>query len=275
MIDSHIHFWDLRYQRNQWVHKTRLPEQVTPNQVNDQSPANAFVHIEAHDPDCDALCEVNWLESLKLPFQLKFVAYAPFDQSNTVFLKTLKRFASNRHIVGVRDIMAADSMLNYTPGQNKKIIDLSGKLNALKQQQLIFEAQLYPHQLLNNADTIAHSDVTMALEHMGLPVWQDAKRWQQWKQAIVTISQMPHWFVKLSGHSLLNLPFEGLMACLDWLFTHIPCHRLCWGSNYPVCFPNQPDQWYRLVDQALSLLVTKHEKNNIFHQTAANLYQFH
>jgi len=243
-IDSHIHFWDLANDYNDWVKGTDLPNLVTPVNLN----SDAFVHVEAHSDKFDSLCEYNWLKANFPEKDIKVVATADFTQSIDSFRNDMLKFSKIDDIVGVRQIMSKTTKTNYSPFDKYIPSDLKDKLKILAEHDLIFEAQMYPEQYLPILDDIAHSGVTMIVEHFGLPIFAGNNNLAEWKTFIKQISQNDNWYMKLSGFDMNN-NMKDVRKCLDFVFDNIPTSQLCYGSNFPVSHQDNYSSWrYFLVE---------------------------
>tara|TARA_B110000261_G_C12985832_1_gene318310 strand:- start:100 stop:801 length:702 start_codon:yes stop_codon:yes gene_type:complete len=227
IIDSHIHFWDTGNGLNDWVKETNLPKKVIPNDIVD---TDSFVHIEAHTPDQNSLCEYNWLKSNFPNKNIKVVAFVDFTQDLDIFKKDVALISRKEDIVGVRHIMAKTDKSKYSPFDDRVPYDLLEKLRVLKDNNLIFEAQLYPEQFLPLLKLINTSGVIMAIEHFGLPIFGDNSNLVEWHSLINQIAQNKKWYLKLSGFDLNN-NFKYLKIALEVVFQNIQSNRLCYGCE--------------------------------------------
>jgi predicted TIM-barrel fold metal-dependent hydrolase len=128
---------------------------------------------------------------------------------------------------------------------------------------------MYPDQLIKYIDIILKSNVTMALEHFGLPVFNDNKNISQWHSILKEIEQGQNTFIKLSGLDLNN-DNNQIARCLDIVFSTINSNKLCYGSNYPLSNKNHPLLWQASLIKHINndqLIL-----NNVFVNTANNLY---
>ncbi|MCW8107215.1 amidohydrolase family protein [Alteromonas ponticola] len=263
-IDSHIHFWDVRNGFNEWVEETALPGYVTPQHFS----ANGYVHIEAHGETHSSSCELNWLKSQFPQSNIKLIAFIDFNLPMDQFAHELSLLSAQPDIVGVRQIMASSTRFGYSPFQSEIPKDLSQKLELLAACNMIFEAQMYPGQFFKVLDAISASSVTMAIEHMGLPVISCTKNQRDWLSLVKAISHQSNWFLKLTGFDMLNKG-ERVTSTLDVIFETIAVSQLCYGSNYPVSHPNHYDSWFNTLREYLADEVIE---KDVFYNTAKLLY---
>ena len=144
IIDSHIHFWNIDNKINEWVDTTDLPRIVSPNDFN----TDCFVHVEAHSEKHDNLCEYRWLKKHFANKNIKIVAFIDFSQHISTFEQKAIQLGKITDVVGVRQIMATSNKSKYSPYNKDIPLDFSSKLKILAQNNLVFDCQMYPNQLL-------------------------------------------------------------------------------------------------------------------------------
>ncbi|API86620.1 amidohydrolase family protein [Francisella uliginis] len=264
IIDSHIHFWDLKNGYNDWVNNTDLPDLVTPDNLN----ADAFVHIEAHSEKFDPLCEYKWLKSEFLDKDIKVIAFIDFTSDILEFERKVMILKGYRDIVGVRQIMAKTDTSNYSPFTKDIPNDLGDKLRILQQNNLVFEAQMYPEQFLTILNSIDSSQVTMVIEHFGLPIFKNSKSMKSWYSLIKECRQNSNWNLKLSGFELNN-DFSHVNKALNFVFENIHDSQLCYGSNYPVSNQNNYSFWQSFLHKYIN---NDRISKNVFKNVAQKIY---
>ncbi|MED7788796.1 amidohydrolase family protein [Francisella sp. 19X1-34] len=263
-IDSHIHFWDIENGYNDWIKTTDFPYLVTPNNLN----ADAFVHIEAHNEALDPLCEYKWLKSKFLDKSVKVVAFVDFTLDLNSFKKKINILKEHKDIVGVRQIMAKTDKSSYNPFAKDIPNDLEDKLRILQQNNLVFEAQMYPEQFLKILDCIYNSQVVMVVEHFGLPIFNNKNSLENWFSLIKEFKQNTNWNIKLSG-SELNNDFSDVNKALDFVFENIHDTQLCYGSNFPVSHQNNYNFWQSFLHTYIN---NDRISENVFKNVAQRIY---
>ncbi|BCD90936.1 amidohydrolase [Francisella halioticida] len=264
IIDSHIHFWDLKNGYNNWVKDTNLPNLVIPEDLN----ADAFVHIEAHNEISDPLCEYKWLKSEFIDRNIKVIAFADFTLDLPSFEKKIITLKKYKNIVGVRQIMSKTSKSSYSPFCKNIPGDLGDKLRVLKQNNLVFEAQMYPEQFLAILDSVDSSQVTMSIEHFGLPIFSDNESLYKWYNLIKECTKNNNWKLKLSGFDLNNY-FLHINKALDFVFENIKDTQLCYGSNFPVSHQNDYSFWHNFLYKYIN---DDKISENVFKNVAQEVY---
>ncbi|QIW09982.1 amidohydrolase family protein [Francisella sp. LA112445] len=264
IIDSHIHFWDIKNGYNDWVKNTDLPSRVAPDDLN----VEAFVHIEAHSEIFNPLCEYKWLKSEFLDKDIKVIAFLDFTSDILEFEKKVIQLKEYKDIVGVRQIMAKTNKSSYSPFIKDIPNDLQDKLKILQQNNLVFEAQMYPEQFLTILSSIDSSQVTMVIEHFGLPIFNDKNSLECWYSLINECKQNSNWNLKLSGFELNN-DSSYVNKALDFIFENIHDNQLCYGSNFPVSNQNNYSFWQSFLHKYIN---NDTISKNVFKNVAQNIY---
>lgn len=264
IIDSHIHFWDLKNGYNNWVNNTDLPDLVTPDNLN----AEAFIHIEAHNEAFDPLCEYKWLKSEFSDKDIKVIAFIDFTSDILEFERKVMILKGYRDIVGVRQIMVKTNKSSYSRFIKEIPRDLENKLKILQQNNLVFEAQMYPEQFLTILNSINKSQVTMVIEHFGLPICKGNKSMESWYSLIKECKQNSNWNLKLSGFELNN-DFSDVTKALGFVFENIPDTQLCYGSNFPVSHQNNYSFWQSFLHKCIN---DDTISENVFKNVAQKIY---
>ncbi|MDE5020697.1 amidohydrolase, partial [Francisella tularensis subsp. holarctica] len=94
------------------------------------------------------LCEYNWLKSKFNNSNIKVVSFVDFTLEISQFEKKIIYLSEHNNNVGIRQIMSKTYKSIYSPFEKCIPKDLEQKLKILRDQKLIFEAQMYPEQFL-------------------------------------------------------------------------------------------------------------------------------
>ena len=265
IIDSHIHFWNIDKKLNEWVNTADLPSIVSPNDFS----SDGFIHVEAHSEKHDSLCEYKWLKKYFPNKNIKIVAFIDFTQHISLFEQKAIQFGEITDIVGVRQIMATSNKSQYSPYNKDIALDFSSKLEILAKNNLVFDCQMYPDQLIKYIDIIIKSNVIMALEHFGLPILADNKNMSLWNVVLKEIEQSQNTFIKLSGLELNN-DNNKIAQCLDIVLRTVNSGKLCYGSNYPISNKNHPLLWQAILIKNINN--DQQILEDVFANTANHLY---
>lgn len=280
IIDSHIHFWDLSNNINNWVHRVNTPsleKNYLPNTMIKNFKENLYgvAHIEAHDSAIPTVQEVKWLnEVMKNTSDLKYshVAFVDITLPKNEFSSILDTLKTYDHVKGIRHILSCNQKFNYSPcdtdlSTNPNIQD---NLNYLAKVKFIFNCQMYPYQLNNILPAIASSGVTCVVDHLVLPAWNqtgDADH-QVWQDIIIKLAKLNNAFIKVSGIDMFRKETE-FKEVLDFCLNKFPTSRLMYGSNYPVSFNHDYNYWYEYLNK---MDLSENTKKQIFFKNAHDVF---
>lgn len=276
VIDSHIHFWDLSNNINNWVFEESIPSLVKnylPDVVvkNFNGTLDGVVHIQAHDPTVATDVEIAWLDKVMENFpELKYrhIAFADITLPNNEFKDVIAKLKKNKNVVGIRHILSFNPTFTYSPcdsdlSTNNNIFD---NLKCLAQNNFIFDCQMYPRQINNVLPAIVDSGVLCVVDHLALPAWykegdQDHILWQD---TIIKLSRINNIFIKLSGIDMFRKEIE-FDSVVEFCLEHVSSNKLIYGSNYPVSFTHDYNYWYEYVNR---LNLDQATKEQIFFKNA-------
>ena len=277
IVDTHAHFWQLNQNINRWVLKQPnrpLKQDFLPQNLQ-QKMANQLlgvVHIEAHDSKVETEKEIQWLQCLqeKTPkLKIKHIAYVDITQSSDQFSKKIANLKNYPQVVGIRHILAFENGVDYCP-QSEDISEhpnLVGNLMILADNNFIFDCQAYPRQLLQLLPVFKQSKVMTAIEHLGLPIWENKMQKNIWQQSMLELSRLENVFLKLSGLAMLD-QLDYAKDIIEYVLKCFKCSRLMYGSNNPVCLTENPMQWVGILEDIIGM------DQDIFYQNGVKFYQF-
>lgn len=281
VIDTHVHFWELENKINSWVLRQSNPDlwhDYLPGTMINRSTHDLLgvVHVEAHDSAVSTIKEVEWLQNKMQDqkIQYKHIAFADITLLYTEFKNIIDQLNLFNNVVGIRHILSFNPKFSYNPND----YDLSSheniarNLEYLAQNNLIFDCQVYAHQIKNILPAIVKSNVTTVIDHMLLPAWhklndEDCKLWQE---TILELAKHKNIYMKLSGLDLFQSPSDfdfAVIYCLE----KFPNERLIYGSNYPVSCNNDYNSW---VDYLVKINYPLHKREQIFYENARKLFKF-
>ncbi|WP_119329309.1 amidohydrolase family protein [Cysteiniphilum halobium] len=277
IIDTHVHFWDLNQNINSWVLKQSnegLKQNFLPQSLQQKMCYKLYgaVHIEAHDSCIDTEVEIKWLMKVaqKCPeLQIKHIAYVDMTLARKQFIAKLDKLKQYPQVVGIRHILAYEKAVDYSP----ELQDLSMHPNLLTNLQIladygfIFDCQAYPQQLLNLAPYLKASQIKTAIEHCGLPLWDHNDQRMLWQQSMQVLSEIESVSLKLSGLQMLGQT-ENNKAIVEYAIDCFGYQRVMYASNNPVCFRDDPLEWFETLYQLCG------GKKDIFYDNAFTFYQF-
>lgn len=220
-VDAHIHLWDLARLRYDWL--TPPFSDAGPN-GNVEAIARDYgvadyradlarwnvvgaVHVDAGAAAASALEETAWLDGLAEAEGLPtgFVAFAALNDPDVDTL--LGRQAAHSRVKGIRHIVNWHRDPNRTYGPVDLTVDPQWRkgYGLLAKHGLSFDLQCYPAQMPGLAGLIAaHPDIPVIVNHMGMPVLDDADGLGDWRRGMKALAAIPHVAVKLSGMGFIR-----------------------------------------------------------------------
>jgi predicted TIM-barrel fold metal-dependent hydrolase len=201
----------------------------------------AAVHVEAQiDHSLDQVEETAWLAELdESPAPLVFLVHA--DLRGTNFDEALARHCEYPATRGIREIGWYDprSTRADMPRQNP-MLDPAWRagLGHLAARGLSCDLFVWWHQLEHAAELFAAvPDVTLVIEHTGLPPIDDAEQMQVWRRGLRRIGeQVPNALLKLSGLALFSPDWrvDAVRRTLRDAIELFGPERCMFGSNFPL-----------------------------------------
>ncbi len=280
VIDTHIHFWDLANNINNWVSRVNKPyllKNHLPDMIikNFKAQLHGVVHIEAHDYAIPTTYEINWLSRImKTIPNLKYshIAFADITLPKSEFAKIIDNLIVCKKVSGIRHILSHNPKFDYSPcdadlSQNANITE---NLNYLASTQLIFDCQMYPYQIDNILPAIKNSGVICIIDHLALPAWEKDgdKDHNTWQHTIAELAKLKNVFIKVSGIDMFRQDHE-FDNVLDFCFKIIPSSNLIYGSNYPVSFNHDYNYWYNYLN---TFNLSDSKKEQIFMKNANSIF---
>ncbi|MEH3122155.1 MAG: amidohydrolase family protein [Sphingomonas phyllosphaerae] len=215
-VDAHIHLWDLDRLRYPWLTPpfaddgpngsvAAIARTFTVADYRAQAaPWNMVgaVHIDAGADPAQALDETRWLETIAAADGLPsaIVAFAPLQDPQVERL--LEAQAAHPRVRGIRQIVNwhPDARRSYQPHDLTQSPAWQAGFAQLARHRLSFDLQCYPAQMDGLATLIArHADVTVVLNHLGMPVLSDPDGLGQWRAGLRLLAALPNVAIKLSG----------------------------------------------------------------------------
>ncbi len=280
VIDSHIHFWDLSKNINNWVFKTNNPLLIKNYLPSDaikkfNDSIYGVIHIEAHDSVIPTGVEITWLNGImdNTPnLSYKHIAFVDITLPNKDFASTINQIKQNKNVAGIRHILSYNPKFDYSPCSEdlSKHANIAANLKYLAQNNLIFDCQMYPYQLNNILPAITESGVLSVVDHLALPAWRekDDPDHKLWQDTILGLSEIDNVFIKLSGIDMFRRETE-FDEVVKFCLKNVPIGRLIYGSNYPVSFTHDYNYWFDYLNN-LGLSAT--EKEQIFFKNAFDIF---
>lgn len=331
IVDAHSHFIDPANNSFQsFIRSLGVASYLPERYEADKSslPITDSVHIEAM-PD-DGVAEVGWIESLIDQGQCRISAIIAnchlAGENAEECLKELKHASPNR-LRGVRQILDYNgsfdkNKLNGTHVACSRhgldylrdptaLIKFERGFSFLKDQNLSFELQCAPEQLLAAADIFKrHPDVPVCVNHMGklrylevnvikdenglelgYTLAEDAsKHLLLWSLGMKKLAELPHVFVKLSmlGYAVPGwYQSPAKTSCVKKIILEVialfGAHRCMFGSNFHIngsisdsdgIYREGPslEELYQYFFDLVCNDLCPNDLSHLFYETAMNFY---
>ncbi|MCL2915417.1 amidohydrolase family protein [Shewanella corallii] len=279
IIDPHLHLFDLRLGRYDWLKPNFPPNwpdkhlicrDFASEDLTLPSPIQlaGFVHLEAGFDNSHPWREIEWLESsVNLPF--RSVAFADLTLPAAEFdalLHTLTQYSS---VVGIRHILdeQAQALLS-----NPQVIR---NLKQLAAKELHFEVQLSGGDLqaINHLVQIADENPSLVLviNHAAFP---SPDNWQHWLQATELMAACSNIVIKASGWEMTDRQYELTFAVqvMNQLIACFGKQRVMLASNFPLCLLSK--DYDELWQEYTMLSVDADTLAALVHDNAKRIYRF-
>lgn len=248
MIDTHVHFWDLRRGEVSypWLAPgTRHPVLGEIDQI--KSPlydAESFiaesrhahvtkvVHVEADARSSKPRAETDWVEDMARVsgFPTAIVAHV-----NLAAPDASDRLAAERNcklVRGIRDFGMTPYLVD--PASRPRFED---GVRALEASGLLLDLDCaWPEMAAARKFAARHPSLTIVLEHFGYPRRRDTEYFSSWRTGIHELALAPNVSCKLSGLGMTDRRWtiESLRPWIETCIESFGAARCMYGSNWPV-----------------------------------------
>ena len=244
-VDPHVHFYDMSHPTLYYGHwqpdedhpvlgsQTRvlgnrnyLPEDF----LTETSPhgTQKTVHVQAAIGSEDSVEETKWLEQafLRCGTPNAIVGYVDLRGSDAE--KEINRHMEYPHFRGVRDFSHGDYLTN---GQFIKGFALLGRYG-------LVSSIAAEHQDMGKLASLARRfpDVTIVVDHAGLPQKRTAEYFQEWKAGMAEVSRIDNVVCKISGLGMADNEWsvESIRPYVESCIELFGCERSLFASNWPI-----------------------------------------
>jgi L-fuconolactonase len=252
ILDSHVHFWDPRLRRHDWLATVpSLDRPQCPDHL-DAAPhgVTGLIVVEADCRAGEALDEVRWVAGLarREPRIRGMVAHASLEGG----LRAQGRvaaLAAHPLVVGVR------RLLQDEPSDLMAFEPFLDGLGLLATHHLPFDICVRHEQLPAAAAMVARCpEVTFVLDHLGKPPVR-AGGLDPWRDDIARLAASPNVVCKLSGLATEagweRWAPDRLRPYLDHALDTFGPMRCLAGSDWPVLtLAGTYEQWFELLRDA-------------------------
>ena len=294
VVDPHVHLWDLEQNSYPWLEKPAdifigdyrpiARTHLLSHFDADAGPIEVIkiVHIDAgHDPS-DPVRETRWLQRVAEDPASKgrpnaIIGKADFSRHDVE--STLVAHAESPNFRGVRQILNvhSDPRLDYVGRYYMAEPAWRERFKLLAKYHLVFDLQLYPHQMRDAARLAADNpDVPIILNHTGMFADRSSvEGWRTWRDGLRALAEQPNVSVKISGMGMLDHHWttESIRPYVLETIDSFGTDRSMFASNFPV------DRLYGSYDvlwtayAAIVADMTPEETAALFRRNAERIYR--
>jgi predicted TIM-barrel fold metal-dependent hydrolase len=294
IVDAHHHLWRLDQGRYPWLQDAYDPgsfilgeyaaicrdfEPDAYRAACEGLPVRATVHVEAERDRQEALAETRWLWQQHRHHGLPDAIVAWVDLLADDADDRLAEQAACPLVRGIR----FKPVTAHQAGRS--VVDVPGSLQdprwpaalrRLASHDLLWDLRVPSWHLVEAAELIEQvPDLTVVLEHAGLPWDRSEAGLAEWRQGMQALAALDRVHVKLSEFGLRDRPWrrEDNDRIVRETVEVFGAQRCLFGSNFPVASLRigYPDL-VRSIDAALSHLGAD-ERQAIWHDNAVRLYR--
>jgi L-fuconolactonase len=275
LMDSHIHFWDPKLLRYDWLselptlNRAFTPSELT--QVAADIPLEKLVFVQADCAAADAMGEVIWVSKLAATDRRiqGIVAFAPLENANiTEVLTELRQFPL---VKGVRRLIQNEAIDFATQP------DFVRGVQALVEFDLPFDICIRHDQLQAVIDMLRQCpDNRFVLDHFGKPPIK-AGLIEDWAACLTQLASFSNVTCKLSG-LVTEADHEhwtpaDLQPYIDHALAVFGPERLMFGGDWPVSeLATDYVRWVSTAQAAVAHL-SEGEQDRIFYTNASAFYR--
>jgi len=263
IIDTHVHFWDLRNPRENldWVWlPPGLDHPILGNIDNIKSlrydiegvwaearfaDVEGFVHVQAAIGSADPVEETRWLEEMRSESPVPFSIVGHVDLTSENAVTQLDQHQSASPVfVGVRDFAVEPALASGD------LDSLTSGINELVARGLVLDMDCeWPNMASGLALAQRHPGLEIVLEHIGFPRARDDVYFASWAEAIREMGGAENITCKVSGLAMTDPRFtaESLRPWVETCLEVFGPDRILLGSNWPI------DRLYSSYDVIMNL----------------------
>lgn len=263
IIDTHVHFWDLRNPRENldWVWlPAGLDHPILGNIDNIKSlrydiegvwaearfaDVEAFVHVQAAIGSKDPVEETRWLEEMRTQTDVPFSIVGHVDLTTADVARQLDQHQEASPVfAGARDFAVEPALAEGN------LDALDDGMRELTARGLLLDMDCEWMNMPAGLELARrHPDLPIILEHIGFPRSRDDAYFASWSSSIRELAQATNVTCKVSGLAMTDPRFTK-ESLKPWVMTCLEAFgpdRIVLGSNWPI------DRLYSSYDVIMNL----------------------
>jgi len=291
IVDAHQHFWDLDNLKYEWL---KGPHQTNAHPAGDLAPIRRNYFLDDFKEDTknqnvvksvhvEAACaniveETKWLQSLAdcHGFPHGIVAHA--DLSSPDLRTLLDEYKKFPNVRGLRQLLnwSEDPAKRATQKDLLKEEAWFKGLQLLEEYGLSYDLQVWQHQLSEAAALLAKvPNIQIILNHTGMPTERTNAVYQEWKEGMKKLAELPNVAVKISGLGMTdhNWTVESVRPYVITTIQVFGVDRCMFGSNFPVDkLLGDYDTLFNAFKE-ITLEYSANDQQKLFHDNAIRFYR--
>lgn len=250
IVDTHVHFWDLRNPRENldWVWlPAGLDHPILGNIDNIKSlrydiegvwaearfaGIEAFVHVQAAIGSKDPVEETRWLEEMRQTAPAPFSIVGHVDLTADAAAEQLDAHQEASEVfVGVRDFAVEPALASGD------LDVLAEGLSQLVSRDLLLDMDCeWPNMSNGLALASRFPDLKIVLEHIGFPRSRDNDYFDSWSSSLRQLAAAENITCKVSGLAMTDPRFtqDSLRPWVETCLEAFGPSRIVLGSNWPI-----------------------------------------
>lgn len=250
IIDTHVHFWNMRNPDPgmAWVWLEDEFDHPIIGNIDGMkhlaynihhvwaearfAGVSGFVHVQAALGSTDIVQETRWLTAMMADSPVPFTIIADADLGSDEALAQLNAHGESPYFVGVRDFKAEPMLAS---GETNAVYEAT--LREMAKRNLVFDLDCeWMNMAAARELADRHPDLQIVLEHIGFPRSRDDAYFGNWATAMELLAGAPNVTCKISGLGMTD-PFftpESLRRWIDTPLDVFGADRCVLGSNWPV-----------------------------------------
>jgi predicted TIM-barrel fold metal-dependent hydrolase len=290
IIDTHVHFWDMRNPDPglDWVWLAKDADHPIIGNIDAIkmlafdinalwaearfADVTAFVHVQAAIGSDDPVKETIWLTRMRETSPVPFTIVGDEVLAGENALAQLDRHCESPYFVGIRDFRT-EPML----AAGDVIPAFEASLDVMADRGLVFDMDCeWPNMAAARALAERHPNLQIVLQHIGFPRSRDDEYFDNWAAAMRHLAGAPNVTCKISGVGMTDPRFtaESLRRWIDTPLEAFGADRCVLGSNWPV------DRLYSSYDvimdiyrDRVSALFGEEDQRKVLSGNAARIYR--
>ena len=285
IVDTHIHFWDLKKFSYNWIEKNSNSNlknnYLLQDFQKDSSNLNIkkVVHVQAEINSSLNIEETKWLQSIsdKNSKNIPNAIIGFIDLSKNNLENEIEQHLLYKNFRGVRQILKYDKKNNNSTNflENDNWIK---NLQILEKNNLSFDLLINYYQF-NQASKVInlYPNIQFIINHTLWPAGFNKEKFKFWKEAIKNISKYENVSIKLSGFgendSMWNE--EQIKPFVHYSLEKFGIERCMFATNFPVDKAFSPKSYidYWNAYNNLTNDFSSAEKDNLFFKNAERYYR--